>query len=263
MFATPNVNFALDIVDYKSPTNDRFSSGYPLTPVQNNSPSFLGKDFDLSGIGWSATNPDQNFTMINDRQFVMLSHYPAASDMIHFYSPAFNSIVVYHINPKGRISLLDSSSGQKIDLQIGTLTKPLNPADRITHYPILELSQPDDYLNLKLLVYGHAVSGGTSPVVGINKLEEIMRGDHYSPTVLPAGDDINHTTVFIFRQGADTSGAWAESGDSAAPTFTAINGRLYLLGVHLKIHRKPHMTIDIFLPAYLDSLTKAGVSFRK
>jgi hypothetical protein len=41
-----------------------------------------------------------------------------------------------------------------------------------------------------------------------------------------------------------------------------MNGKLCLLGVHLDIDRNPNTTIDIFLPAYLDALKKAGVDFK-
>lgn len=259
--AMPLAGFALDIVNYKPAVNDRFSSGYPKAPVLNTGSGFVAKAFDFSGVGWSAANPNQNFTMINERQFLLVSHYSPASDTVHFFSPALNAIVAYKIDPKGFLNFTDPESGQKIDLQIGTLETPLNPAHRIATYPFLKLAEQSDYVNLKLYVYGHYCTGGASPVVGINGLLEIRRADFFAASGAPGGDGVKDTTVFVFKQGRFPGSAWAESGDSGSPAFAAINGKLCLLGLHVDIEKNPNTTIDIFLPAYLGALTKVGVIF--
>jgi hypothetical protein len=260
--ALPAAGFALDIVKYNPAANDRFAAGFPRSPVPNTGAAFVARAFDFSGVGWSSANQNQNFTMINDRQFVLVSHYSPASDTVCFFSPALNSVVAYKIDPKGFINFTDPESGQKIDLQIGTLATPLDPAHRITTYPLLKLAGKADYMGLKLYVYGHYCTGGTSPVVGINGLDEIKRADFFSASGGQNGDGINDTTVFTFKQGSWAGAAWGETGDSASPTFAAMNGKLCLLGVHLDIDRNPNTTIDIFLPAYLDALKKAGVDFK-
>jgi hypothetical protein len=260
--AMPAVAVALDIVNYKPAVNDRFSSGYPKSPVPNTGAAFVAKAFDFSGIGWSAANPNQNFAMINDRQFLLASHYAPASDTVHFFSPALNAIVAYKIDPKGYLSFTDPESGQKIDLQIGSLTTPLDPAHRIAAYPFLKLASQSGYAGLKLYVYGHYCTGGTSPVVGINGLDEIRRADFFSAGGAQNADGIKDTTVFTFKQGTWAGAAWGETGDSGAPTFAAMNGKLCLLGVHVDIGKNPNTTIDIFLPAYLDALGRVGVGFK-
>jgi hypothetical protein len=263
VLALPSSGFALDIVKYNPSVNDRFSAGYPKAPAANTGAAFIGRAFDLSGVGWCAANPNQHFTMINDRQFVLVSHYSPASDTVHFFSPTLNAIVAYRIDLKACLNFTDPDSGQKIDLQIGSLTAPLDPAQRIATYPFLKLANRSDYAGLKLYVYGHCLGGAvTSPVVGINGLDEIRRADYFTASGGQGADGIKDTTVFTFKQGTWAGAAWGEPGDSGAPTFGAMNGKLCLLGVHVDIEKKPNTTIDIFLPAYLDMLTKAGVSFK-
>lgn len=261
---------ALSIINYDPDLHNRFESGWPAMPLPNSDSSFIGAGLDFSGVGWNPSDLRQNFAMINDRQFVLAFHFPPASAQIDFFSPV-NGRVSYAIDSNGYVNLVHPTTGQRSDLRVGTLTTVLNPADQIAVYPILSFSNLASYDDRPLVVYGFGDSSG--PRIGQNTLDAVQNLDVYdgkgtaTPTddqIYTAGqtrDQIADTITFSYDQDAATGEAFAQSGDSGGPSFSIFNGQLALLGTHVAIDSSPNTTFDTFIPAYLDQLAGAGVSF--
>ena len=152
---------ALTIVGYNPATNDRFSSGYPLSPAENTSAAFLGNGYDLSGVGWNPDSPKSNFAMISDQYFVYSTHAGPGSTM-SFFSPTQNSVVTYGVSGTYHFTF----NGQASDFSVGRLSSPIDAAYGITTYPILDLPTIQSYLGLPVLIYGHGGSVSSSPRLG-------------------------------------------------------------------------------------------------
>src|SRR5262245_51536515 len=55
---------------------DRFSGGFPSAPVANTSAQFIGRNYNLSGIGWSPVQPAFAVAMISPQHFIGAFHVP-------------------------------------------------------------------------------------------------------------------------------------------------------------------------------------------
>jgi hypothetical protein len=242
---------ALTIVGYDAATNDRFASGYPLSPVENVSASFLGSGYDLSGVGWNPANTSQSFAMISDEFFVYSTHYSPGSQ-ISFYSAAQGSVVTYGVDAT---TYHFTYNGEISDFAIGRLSSALNPADGIAAYEILDLSTIESYLGLPVLLYGHGANG---PRLGANVIDAYA--DYNFPNGGTTSDSYGIGYSYVSGQNGESK---FESGDSGSPTFVPWNGRLALLGTHSVIGTLGDVeySIDNFIPIYLDQMTTQGIEF--
>lgn len=254
MLLTATTASALTIVGYDAATNDRFSSGYPTAPVPNTSASFLGHGYDLSGVGWNPANTTQSFTMISDQYFVYSNHYGPGSTL-DFLSPALGTVVSYGVSGT---SYNFSFNGQTSDFAIGKLTAALNPADGITSYPILYSPTIQSYLGLPVLIYGHGVSGTSSPRLGANVVDAY--GSYNFPNGGTTADSYGIGYSYLPGQTGDSM---FESGDSSSPTFVPWNGGLTLLGTHsvTATISGTDYSIDNFIPIYLNQMAAQGIDF--
>ena len=70
---------ALEVTGYSATVNDRFTSGFPTSPVPNTSGSFVGAAYDWSGIGWSTTiyaaSSYKGLALLSPRHFLTAQHY--------------------------------------------------------------------------------------------------------------------------------------------------------------------------------------------
>ena len=247
---TATMASALTIVGYDSATNDRFSSGYPGNPVVNNSVSFLGAGYDLSGVGWNPANVTQSFAMISDQYFVYSNHYGPGSTL-DFYSPTQGTVVSYDVSAT---SYHFTFNGQTSDFAVGKLSSALNPADGIASYPVLDLPTIQDYTGLPVLIYGH---GGSSPRLGANVVDAYGSYDLNGDTI---ADNYGIGYSYHSNQPGDSL---FEGGDSSSPTFVPWHGSLALLGTHsgtTTIGSTPY-SIDTFMPIYLDQVFAQGIDF--
>jgi len=73
---------ALDVVGYTAAANDRFASGFPSAPVANSSSSFIGLDYDWSGVGWSAADGTKGFGFLSPRHYLVAAHYGGATTLV-------------------------------------------------------------------------------------------------------------------------------------------------------------------------------------
>lgn len=239
---------ALTIVGYDPAVNNRFDSGYPTTPVENSSLSFLGNGFDLSGVGWNPGLTTQSFAMISDQYFIFSAHYAPGATMNFLNSSG--EVVSYGVSGT---TYNFTYNGQTSDFAIGMLSTPLNPADGIPSYPVLELAQAADYVGLDVLIYGHGSSG---PRLGANTADIVLPYSLFSATDNNFGIGYSHNS----SQAGDSA---FEAGDSSGPTFVNWNGQLALVGVHSALGNIGPTTysIDNLIAAYTDQMATQGIAF--
>ncbi len=243
---------ALTIVGYDPAVNDRFSSGYPGTPVENSSLSFLGAGYDLSGVGWNTSNNTQSFAMISDQYFVYSNHFAPGSSM-SFLSPTLGTVVTYGVSGT-RYNF--TYNGQTSDFAIGMLTTPISAGDGIASYPILDLAQVSDYLGLPALIYGRA-DGGSSPVLGATTVDLLLPFDFPGS---PAGNDT--FGVGYSYNSSQPGDSFFQGGDSSGPTFVSWYGQLALLGTHSVVtNGSTPYSIDNLIAIYTDQMTAQGLDF--
>ncbi len=108
---------AVTIVNYSPAQFDRFSSGYPGAPVPNTDASFIGLNYDWSGVGWSVDDSTKSFAMISDQYFVYANHYGSATN-ISFYSPALSAVVTKAVDTSFSFQPLSSTLGVAGDLRV-------------------------------------------------------------------------------------------------------------------------------------------------
>lgn len=239
---------ALTIVGYDPAVNNRFDSGYPAAPVENSSLSFLGNGFDLSGVGWNPGLTTQSFAMISDQYFVFSAHYAPGATMNFLNSSG--QVVSYGVSST---TYNFTYNGQTSDFAIGKLSTPLNPADGIASYPILDLAQTTDYLGLNVLIYGHGSSG---PRLGANVADLVL------PYALFNSQENNYGIAYSYNS-SQTGDSVFEGGDSSSPTFVNWNGQLSLVGVHSAVGTIGPTTysIDNLIAAYTEQMTTQGIAF--
>ncbi len=248
LLLTVSTASGLTIVGYDPATNDRFTSGYPSSPVENTSVSFLGNGYDLSGVGWSSTDSTRSFAMISDQYFVYANHHAPGSTM-NFFSPTLGSVVSYGVSATSYNFTFNS---QTSDFAIGMLSSALNPVHGITSYPILDLPFTIDYLGLPVLIYGNGTNG---PRLGANTVDVVL------PYNFPGGTGNDSYGIGYSYNSGLPGDSMFESGDSSSPTFIPWHGQLALVGTHSVTVTITPYSIDNLIAVYLDQMTTQGIDF--
>jgi len=240
----PTVSFGLVVNGYSSAVNDRFSSGYtaPVTsPVANSDPTFVGKGYDWSGVGWLSYDLTGSVALLGPQFFLYANHYyvPPVDSTVQF-SPANNVVKSYVVAaaPDGRSGALAG------DLAIGKLTAPIPASDGIHYYPILFKGYSGSaYIGLDLLLYGKSARIGTNTVSG---------------TVTASLPNEASATYLEYAFDSTTQGqAHLEVGDSGSPSFIILPGSpgtLYLAGDHAGALDASH-DADSMPALYLDKVS--------
>lgn len=194
----------VQITGYSAGANDRFSSGYPSLPVPNTSGSFLGLDYDWSGVGWSSDDATKGFGFLSPQHYLVARHYGGASTIRLFGGDG-------QLHSASQSSVTDTGygivfSGQTVgDISLGKLTAPVTQAWQIDRYAVLDLNTSSSsnsvYNTQPLLIYGRGPNGTQSPRIGAASVT--------STTLSGANSYIttNRTTVQL------------EGGDSGSPVF--------------------------------------------
>jgi hypothetical protein len=243
-WALASVCHGVTIVGYDPVAHDRYTSGYPGSPVVNSSSSFVGAGYDFSGVGWDTALPNRSVTLISDQYFVYSGHY-AVEGNISFQGT--DGIVRTYVVDTSYQFAPAAGVGDAIgDLRVGRLLGPVDAT--IASYAILDLPQESDYTDLPLLVYGHG-SGG-SPRIGVNTIDGLLEVD------------VSGTTYrgLVYDQDVGVMGeALLESGDSGSPLFVSWEGGLALVGTHYGVGSD--YSVDDFLPWYLAAMEAGNVPF--
>ena len=247
------------IVGYSAVENDRFApDSFPGTPVVNSSNSFIGHDYDLSGVGWNPLNPTQGFAMISDRYFIYASHYGPSSNL-SFFSPVSGVVTFALDSTFTPFRGLSPSTGlATTDFMVGRLASSVASAG-ITSYPILDLGGTSAYIGLTALIYGHGGSATVSPRLGTNVIEGFTTYD------IPANGIYNNPGIVYENQAGPDGEASFQGGDSGSPSFVAWHGQLALLGNHsavaTDIDTGVSYSLDNYAAEYLSQMAAESISF--
>lgn len=180
---------AITITAYSNAANDRFSSGFPLEPIANEDPAFIGVGLDFSGVGWSTTIPGgisnnsyKGLGMLSPIHFLTAQHfeYPQVANQdtrgirIRQQDGTISTANgVGLINNLGLGWLVDNNGNVDYDLAVGTLSETIATPNTFSRLAVLDLydSSSDDsksnaqakYNGLSVLLYGRGESANESP----------------------------------------------------------------------------------------------------
>jgi len=243
LFAMPA--HGLNIRGYVPARHDRFSSGYPGSPVVNT--NFHADFYDFSGVGWHSLYPYLSYTLISPSHFVGANHV----------NPGIGATLTFHARDGALRSFtvanqynMTNAAGENTDLVVGELSQPVAPCDNITFYPILDLESETDYIGRGLLVYGATARVGKGTISAFQD----FGGDP-----ITGGAGVNSTRAYNFvyvNAVGSQDDCHAEGGDSGSPSFVAMDGELFVVGVHTAVLTTglAVTTFDSFVPHYLDQI---------
>jgi len=223
---------ALQVVNYIPSHSDRFSSGYPASPVANTDPAFLGRGYDFSGVGWLAGSENRSYALLSPRHYLYSSHYPAGVGTTIQFSPADRQVKGY---------VVGEQSGWILgDFAVGTFAAPIPAADNVHPSTILFKGYSfASYAGSSLLLYGHPAR------VGTNRMGAAV--------VQFPGDT---GTYYDYKYDATPDQGQLISGDSGSPTFIVgvTPGVMYLSGAHYANYNDGSGGVDTMLPLMLNTL---------
>jgi hypothetical protein len=157
---------ALQTTGYTSAANDRFSSGYPNTPVENTSPNFVGAGLDWGGVGWAVADATKSFGFLSPQHYLVARHYGGAAQVRIFSDGALHTFSQSKTeNTNLGVVFQNQTLG---DLSLGTLTANIPASAGMPRYAVLDLNgssgsnSTSNYLNLPLLLYGRGPNASTS-----------------------------------------------------------------------------------------------------
>jgi hypothetical protein len=233
---------ALHVRTYSTAKHERYASGFPAAPVANS--AFMHAGLALSGVGWDASYPVRQVTLISPQHFVCANHFrPPLGGEIRFLSTGgiLRSATVHSLT-----NVLNSS-GQPTDVLIGRLSTPMPASSGVNFLPWHNLDTEAAYIGQTLGVLGAGGRGGRGVIHSIAD----FGGDPVT-----GGSGINSTRAMQFNYVGLTGSAddpYAESGDSGSPSFVSVGGRAALVGTHTAVVSAlgSTSTVDSFLPAYV------------
>jgi autotransporter-associated beta strand protein len=233
----PAVALGLEVNDYSPARNNRFSSGYPASPVANTSTQFIGSGYDWSGVGWLSGASSCSYALLDSRHFLYAAHYSPGSGATIQFASTDGPVKSYVVG--------DLSGSLQGDLAIGTFTAPIPKQDNVHPYPILFQGYlADTYFippsPIDLLVYGWTAR------IGKNWINDIFKFN----------DDPAMYYDFLFDT-TTPDRARLVSGDSGSPTFvtTGVPGEMYLMGAHYAIYKNGSGGIDTMVPMMLSTVS--------
>jgi hypothetical protein len=188
----------ITITGYSPAANDRFSSGFPASPVPNTSGSFVGAAYDWSGVGWTTGFPTKAFGFITPQHYLVAAHYGGAA-----------TITLRGFDGTLQTGTQATETNVAGDLSLGRLTAPLPASWQVARYAVLDLNATSvtnsDYTGQPLLVYGRGPSGTASPRVGAATINGWVVGSG------------GVSSVSSSRTGSPS--VQLETGDSGSPIF--------------------------------------------
>jgi autotransporter-associated beta strand protein len=233
---------AISIAEYDPAVNDRFTGGFPAAPLENQDGLFVGLPYDLSGVGWSASDPTKGFGFFSPRHYLVASHYGGAAGIsVVGADGAVVTATQQAVVPTG---LGFSTSGG--DISVGRLTAPLPGSAALPRYAVLDLNATSTsdslsaYAGLPLLVYGRGAYG--SPPGSPRAVEATVFTASDTAYASPnTGYMLTRNTTFLL-----------EMGDSGSPLFARLtnpDGRpeLAIIGSHSAVDVTNGINVHNFL----------------
>jgi hypothetical protein len=236
LFCVSLVSRGADITGYSTTVNNRFSSGFPLTPVENDSGSFVGAGYDWSPIAWStstyASSSYKGFALLSPKHFLAAQHYEYTTELTSGVrvldgTGTVQTRSVSSMTNTGYGLVLTNRGFTNPDIAVGTLGSAFDVQGKVSRLGVLDLhtssSSDSSYTSQPVLLTGRTNSTPNgSPVVGaaVIDLTAFNGGDPLQPYLRTT-----HASVQL------------EVGDSGHPTlraWTNPNGEqeLTVLGVN-------------------------------
>lgn len=173
---------ALQVTNYSSAVNDRFSSGFATNPVANTNVSFVGAGYDWSGVAWSTTTHAagsyKGFGMLSPQHFLTAQHYEYTNNSEKTTGVRLlgldGSVVsqpVAAVTNLGYGLILANYGNTNYDLALGRLDNSITQPANVFRMGVLDLyststaSNVSVYNSLPLVVYGRGSVSTASPRV--------------------------------------------------------------------------------------------------
>jgi hypothetical protein len=263
LFFTGNAR-ALQVTDYNSTVNDRFSSGFATNPVANTNPSFVGAGYDWSGVAWStsthAASSYKGFGMLSPQHFLTAQHYEYTNNSerttgVRLLSEngSLVSQPVAAVTNLGYGLILANYGNTNYDLTLGSLSNQITAPDNMFRMGVLDLyatsssSNVAVYNDLPLLVYGRGSTTTASPRV--------------ASAVVALSTNLNgvpqQTTILVGRQSVQL-----EAGDSGSPLmsgWTNANGgkELTVIGLNSAVNTNFNFMSLLAVPGAMSNANTA------
>jgi hypothetical protein len=169
---------ALDVTGYTATVNDRFTSGFPTSPVPNTSGSFAGAAYDWSGVGWSTTtyaaSSYKGLALLSPRHFLTAQHYENGGLLtqgvrILGRDGQLATGTNTGIDNLGYGIVLSNNGVTAPDLALGTLGAQISAPANMARYAVLDLNNSSsaptysNYVGLQSLAYGRGAVTNGSP----------------------------------------------------------------------------------------------------
>ena len=200
---------------------NRFSSGYPSSPVEN--PNFFRDPDAFQGVGWNKANSNQNFALITPQHIVGANHFnPGAGSTLQFFT---SSGTISEVNIASTSTV--QNGGNATDVFIGELSSPLDSGE-VPFFFFPSDAVIASLVGRNILPYGFTAQAGNNIVASRDAIGTVSGA-------LGGGSNLGNTPTFEFTltdTTASTGDARVESGDSGSPTFLEENGILTLVGTH-------------------------------
>ncbi len=239
MAALPGPTAALEITGYSAAVNDRFTSGFPSNPLPNTSGSFVGADYDWSGVSWSTTvySGYKNLALLSPRHFLSAWHYEHPQLNQRTLGVRIRGLdgVVVSQSTSAVFSLqrglfLDNRGYTGYDVAVGILAAPITASDSVARYAVYDRFSTSTstaysvYNGLSLLVVGRGstTNANSSPRVGTATVDLAAAFNSDSRQV--AIRTTRSNVAFVEGDSAGpTMHGWTNPNGQAELTLVAVN----------------------------------------
>lgn len=218
----------MTLTDYQPEIHDRFSSGYPGSPVRNESTNFIGAPHDWSGVGWAINNARKSFGFVSPSHFLVARHFDGTATVRIFGADG-------QLHERSQRDVRETGLGVVFenqtlgDLSLGTLNQPFAREAMPVRYGVLDLNSISGtnsttaYTGIPLRIYGH---GGLSTL--------------NSPRVAATAVTSVSISGNTHRMNSPRTEVQLQDQDSGSPAFTlwtnpAGNVELAIIGNHAAI----------------------------
>jgi len=211
----------LVVRSYNPAVHNRFSSGYPSSPVMN--PNFIHNASKFTGVGWWSTNAaasDTQLTLVTPKHVLSVRHhegnFSGGNQLVSFVA-SDGQLHTRTVSPFN--SILDGAT--MVDLAVAQLSSPLPVTVKPVRYRNNRTENAIMVLGKNPVPGGNSVTGGTSIISGFENVP-------YEPGYV--------TNMFHFEYvkesgDGDDCHYGPGSGDSSSPIFVEYNNDPALVGV--------------------------------
>lgn len=229
----------LEIRAYSATRHDRFTGDVATAPAFNESAWYGSRNF--SGVGWIPGEASRQFALVSPKHVVFARHfYPGEGTVIRFLNADGDTV---DRTVTGTEFILNDAS-LPTDLCLMELSAPITAAEKVPHFPYLNLASDSAYTGTSLTVFGWTMKAGRSSIQAFQN---------------STSGDINTTRLMVFRyrrSSGNQDDAYVVGGDSGSPTFASAGGNPAIVGIHSLAGETTtyYYGYDSFIPAYVGKL---------